>query len=179
MFIDIEWVLTKILFLIIGAVLGLLYRDFIKRKLYKLIILLSKIFGNGSNIKGVWKATFKYPKRNLESVDTSCNEATLDDFTEIIQIYEFSNFVIGEIIPSDLNTPERNVDKNKLRIIGKFIKGTTHITGNWFHPKEKQNYHGAFQLDLLPCNRKMKGRWIGFNSKRNVDCNEWVWEKID
>jgi hypothetical protein len=178
--INVTWILSKLFFFIIGSILTFIYKDTIKKKFYKVIIWLSNLFGSSdSHIRGEWKATFKYPKRDYMSEDTSCDSDGLVTIDEIIKIYQFSNYIVGEIIPSYSNSHDRNVEKDTLRITGKFIKGTTHITGSWFHPSEKQDFHGAFQLDVSPSNQEMEGRWIGFNSSREVECNKWIWKKIE
>jgi hypothetical protein len=166
------WLVWTIIKVAVGFIVGFIFKDYIKEKLYFIVIILSKVFGRRSKVKGLWLASFKYP-------DVLDDSGELITYHEVVRLYSAFNFVVGVIVPHDQNGERAAELSNRtpLRVLGS-IKDNSHFTGNWYHPEDNFNFYGAFQLNILPSNIQMNGRWIGFNTSRNIGCNEWVWKKI-
>ena len=161
------WGIVKLL---IGFAIGFIFKDYIKEKLYFIVIALSRILGRRSRLNGLWLANFKYP-------DITSDKLIV--YNEVIHLYCVFNFVVGIIVPHKQNGARAKElsSKKPLRLMG-VIKDNTHFTGSWYHPEENFSYYGSFQLTISPNNKIMNGRWLGFNTKRDISCNEWKWEKI-
>lgn len=165
-FMVVIWLLFK---LGLGVIIGLIWKEFIQKYLYYIVIILDSLIGF-NKIRGDWKATFKYLDDNSQIVD----------YIEIIRLYCIFNIVVGRIIPHKLNGDRaRELSKKyPLRLMGKIVD-RTHLTGTWYHPNKTFNFYGSFQLTISPANSTMNGKWIGFNTERIVDCDQWHWEKIE
>ncbi len=164
--ISLFWLLVKFG---LGIIIGLIWKEFIQKYIYFIIIWLDPLFGF-NEIRGEWKAIFKYLNDKEEIID----------YVEVVKLYCVSNVVVGRMIPHDLNGKRAKELSSKfpLRVIGKIVD-RTHLTGTWYHPNKSFNFYGSFQLTISPANTMMKGKWIGFNTERIVDCDQWHWEKIE
>jgi hypothetical protein len=128
---------------------------------------LAKIFGGlgliGSNRKlnGYWTAKITYPV-----------EAQNDDENYIFELKQIGKLVIGK----NLSTDSKKTRTVKIR--GK-ISDERYLTGEWKSKLDDlREYHGTFQLGMLPHGNKLNGKWIGFSKDFNVYCGEWEMERI-
>lgn len=124
--------------------------------------VLARLFGmwiprRARGVKGIWCAEYTYESHGV-----------LTSEQQLIELRQFGNYVVGHSITTQAHT-------NKLQ--GK-IQAQMYFTGTWESTREREVYHGAFQCVMSVSGSHLKGRWLGFNSKHEVDHGPWEWTLI-
>ena len=139
---------------IIGILFTVILTTLITDKLHYLLALLfgGTFFNLKRGLRGVWKSTYNY-KQNKKQFKEN----------QIIELRQFGKYVIG-----------RNISGKKhfYKMIGKLEKDI-YYTGIWENISNNDIYHGAFQFIYILKGNKIKGKWLGFNSKNQINHGDW------
>ena len=58
------------------------------------------------------------------------------------------------------------------------ILANNYIQGTWGNPNIPGAYFGTYQVYIHPTRKKLVGKWLGFKSNNEIDCNEFILTKI-
>ena len=105
-------------------------------------------------VKGIWCAEYSYRSRGV-----------LKNEKQLIELRQFGNYVVGRSLTGQAHM-------NKLK--GK-VQLQMYFTGIWESPREREVYHGAFQCVVDVHGSNMKGKWLGFDSRHEVEHGPWEW----
>jgi hypothetical protein len=131
--------------------------------------ILAKFDPKPNGIGGIWKATFEYP-----------TETGKDLYPEIIKLSSFLGQIVGNIVPHEDNHDRLSTvaHKKPVRLRGA-LRDNLFFTGTWFHPVDRQHYHGAFHLLVSMTGDEMEGTWIGYSDKKKIiEQGKWIWTRI-
>ena len=142
------WVITIALSVIVTALLNDPVQWFLVR-------CFSSIMSRPQRgVKGLWNSTYTY----------SSDGKTIDE-TQIIELRQFGNYVIGRNITGKAHWQ---------RLKGK-VHAQLYFTGLWENIPEGDIYHGAFQFKLTPDGNKMSGEYVGFDDEYQICTGSWSW----
>jgi hypothetical protein len=117
------------------------------------------------SIAGIWLCQYYYPR-----LDESTKQKIRTLETQLVCFEQSANQVKGSTIYA-LAHPEAFEGK---------ITQDRYFTGLYFNKHNHHSYHGALQLVISNSQKRMKGRWVGFNREGNdVDSDEWRWVQVD
>lgn len=155
-------ILQNIILLLIGAFLSVLLGSIIQRKLESSFVKLFKERYSSKSVRdisGLWLTQYKY-----QANDTYGNLIEKIE-TQIVSFKQKNNIVYGETIDAE-NHPE--VFEGKITL-------DRYFTGQYLNTLNHHNYHGSFQFVLASGKERMRGKWIGFDDKGEVNIGEWRW----
>ena len=145
---------------IFGIVITILLTDSVQNGLAKIFGGLGLV-GANRKISGYWSAKITYPP-----------ETQNEDENYIFELKQIGKLVLGK----NLSTDSKKTRKVKIRCK---ISDERYLTGNWQSKLiDLREYHGSFQLGLLPHGNQLKGKWIGFSKDFQVYCGDWEMERI-
>lgn len=145
------WILT----IFLGVVLTIIANDPIHFLLARFIggVIPKKKRG----VKGLWRATYSWKGDDGDRRED-----------QIIELRQFGSYVIGRNLTGKAHW-------YKLR--GK-VELQTYFTGTWDNVSDGDIYHGAFQVVVSPHGDAMRGKWVGFNKRQEINHGPWQWSLL-
>lgn len=112
------------------------------------------------SIQGTWQAKYTY----FTSTDIHARR----EEEQIIDLYQLGLHVWGR---------NRTGQRHWYKLRGS-LDQEVYFTGLWQNRIERNIYHGAFQLVLDSAGNSMKGKWIGFNNRHQINHGPWEWKRV-
>ncbi len=153
-----EWS-TGVLVFILGVVAAMVLQAVLKEPIYR---VLGKILGGVGprpkrHIRGIWECCYRYESKGVVHFEQ-----------QLMLLRHFGPFVSGT------NLAEQ---QHAHRVQGRIRNGSA-FTGQWENVGEGEVWHGGFQFLISTKGEEMWGKWIGFDSRQQVQSGPWHWKLV-
>ena len=152
-------ILIAILLFVAGVLLTTAFQIFLQEPLHHFLarILSGWMPRKTRNARGIWECCYRYQAGGVLRYEQ-----------QLMRLYQVGTFVVV-----------RNVkyQSHKHRLTGR-LDSSLYLTGRWENMSEGEIWHGTYQFVLHTDGRKMRGKWLGFNSNAVVQQGPWVWRLL-